>query len=67
MTHFEHIENAHRGSITEDVKTLVEKYVSIFEGDVPDIDENVANALILVEMRKALKDIQDDQLKKILN
>lgn len=42
-----------RNKIIADVKSLVEKYRSIFAWDVPDIDEKYADILILVEVLKA--------------
>ncbi|MBK5205344.1 MAG: hypothetical protein JJD98_08035 [Polaromonas sp.] len=48
----------HRNEIIDDVKRLVEKYRAIFDWDVPDIDQNLADRLILVEIRKALEDIE---------
>ena len=52
----------HRSEIITDVKSLVEKYRAIFDWDVPEIDQNVADKLILVEMRKALDDIEKELL-----
>jgi hypothetical protein len=49
---------AHRGQINEDVKKLVEKYRAIFDWDVPDIDQNFADKLILVEIRSALDGVE---------
>ena len=37
----------HRDAIIADVKKLVEKYRAIFDWDVPDIDQTVADKLIL--------------------
>jgi hypothetical protein len=55
MARIEQIElEAHRDDIIADVKGLVEKYRAIFDWDVPDIDQNVADRLILNEVRKAL-------------
>ena len=34
---------------------LVEKYRAIFDWDVPEIDQNVADKLILAEMRTAVR------------
>ncbi|WP_434926281.1 hypothetical protein [Shewanella sp. HL-SH2] len=51
---------AHRSDIIEDVHTLIEKYRAIFGWDVPDIDENLANRLILNEVRQAIDDIQNE-------
>ena len=48
----------HRSEIIADVKILVEKYRAIFDWDVPEIDQDAADKLILVEMRKALDDIE---------
>jgi hypothetical protein len=44
------------------VKSLVEKYRSIFAWDVPDIDEKFADKLILIEVRKALDHIEKELL-----
>jgi hypothetical protein len=67
MEHIENIElSAHRRDIISDVNELVEKYRAIFEWDVPDIDENLANTLILNEVRKALDDIQNELLAHIV-
>jgi hypothetical protein len=49
---------SHRSGIISDMKHLVEKYRAIFDWDVPEIDQGVADKLILVEMRKALDDIE---------
>ena len=48
----------HRSEIIADVKKLVEKYRAIFDWDVPEIDQNLADKLILAEMRKGLDDIE---------
>jgi hypothetical protein len=45
---------AHRDQIGADVKKLVEKYRAIFDWDVPDIDQGVADKVIVTELRKAL-------------
>ena len=49
---------AHRSQIIADVGKLVEKYRAIFDWDVPDIDQTVADKLILTEVRKALNEIE---------
>lgn len=54
--------DGHRSEIITDVKSLVEKYRAIFDWDVPEIDQGVADKLILVEMRKALDDIEKELL-----
>jgi hypothetical protein len=60
MAKIEEIElEGHRSQIIADVKSLVEKYRAIFDWDVPEIDQGVADKLILVEMRKALDDIEN--------
>jgi hypothetical protein len=52
----------HRSEIIADVKNLVEKYRAIFDWDVPEIDQDAADKLILVEMRRALDDIEKQLL-----
>ncbi|MBU2964120.1 hypothetical protein Q4508_08125 [Amphritea sp. 2_MG-2023] len=65
MAHIEELElSAHRDDIIKDVKDLIEKYRSIFEWDVPEIDEKLADTLILNEVRKALDDVQHRLLSK---
>ncbi|MDX2423051.1 MAG: hypothetical protein QNK43_10290 [Amphritea sp.] len=65
MAHIEELElSAHRSDMIKDVNNLIEKYRTIFEWDVPDIDENLADTLILNEVRKALDDVQNRLLKK---
>jgi hypothetical protein len=54
--------NAHRGEIIAGMKSLVEKYRTIFDWDVPDINQGLADKLILAEMRKALNDIEKELL-----
>jgi hypothetical protein len=59
MAQIEQLElDAHRSGIIADVKKLVEKYRAIFDWDVPDIDQSRADQLILMEIRKALDDIE---------
>lgn len=59
MTKMEQLElAAHREQITADVKDLVEKYRSIFEWDVPDVDESASDKLIIAAIRKALDDAE---------
>lgn len=50
----------HRSEIISDMKELVEKYRAIFDWDVPEINQNVADKLILVEMRKVLDNIEKE-------
>ncbi len=52
----------HRGQITVDVRKLIEKYRAIFDWDVPDIDQAAADRLILIEVRKALNEIEQKLL-----
>lgn len=54
--------DAHRSQIIADVKSLVEKYRVIFDWDVPEIDQNVADRLILAAIRKALADLEKEFL-----
>ena len=48
----------HREEIIADVKKLVEKYRAIFDWDVPDIDQAAADKLILMEVRRALNELE---------
>lgn len=50
--------DAHRAQIASDVQRLVEKYRSIFEWDVPDVNEEVSDRLILTAIRAALDDVE---------
>ena len=52
--------DVYRGQIIGDVKRLVDKYRAIFDWDVPDIDQAFADRLILVEIRKAIHDIESE-------
>lgn len=60
MTSIEQIElERHRKQLTADVRHLVEKYRSIFEWDVPDINEASSDRLILAAIRQALDAIEE--------
>ena len=52
--------DAHRSQIIADVKSMVEKYRAIFDWDVPDIDQNVADGLILAAIRNALDELEKE-------
>ncbi len=52
----------HRSDIIADVISLVEKYRAIFSLDVPELDENVTDKLILIEIHNALKHIENELL-----
>jgi hypothetical protein len=54
--------DAYRGKISADVKNLVEKYRAIFDWDIPEIDQNLADSLILVAIRKGLEDVEKNLL-----
>jgi len=47
-----------RGEIVADVEKLVDKYRAIFDWDVPDIDQEAADRLILDEIDKALQEVR---------
>jgi len=49
--------DAHRGEIIADMRSLVEKYRTIFDWDIPEIDQQAADKLILAEMHQALDNI----------
>lgn len=52
----------HREQLTEDVKVLIDKYRSIVEWDVPDVDEAAAERLILGAIRQALNTVETSLL-----
>lgn len=54
--------DAHRAEITADVKKLVEKYRAIFDWDVPDIDQQAADRLILKAIHDSVNHIEDHLL-----
>ena len=55
MAKMEQLEmDAHRTQLVHDVAALVDKYRTIFEWDVPEIDEGAADRLILAAVRQAL-------------
>jgi len=54
---------AHRRQLVVDVNELVEKYRAIFDWDVPDIDQALADKLIIEEVRKALNELERKFLK----
>ena len=59
MAEIEQLEmDAHRAQLITDVKGLVEKYRSIFDWDVPEVDEAQSDRLILKALRQALDDIE---------
>ncbi len=59
MAAIEQIElDAHHAQLTADVRSLVEKYRSIFGWDVPENDEALSDRLILKALRQALDAIE---------
>ena len=48
----------HREALIADVNRLIEKYRAIFDWDVPDINQTIADKLILMEVRKAIGEIE---------
>jgi hypothetical protein len=58
MKEMEQIElDRYRNEIVADMRSLIEKYRKIFDWDIPDIDQLVADKLILAAMHSALDDI----------
>ena len=61
MTRIEKLEmRAHQAQLADDVKGLIEKYRSIFDWDVPEVDEALSDRLILQALRQALDDIESE-------
>jgi hypothetical protein len=48
-----------RKALDKDVKSLVDKYLSKMEWDIPDVDEQKAQQLILDEIRQAIGRIEN--------
>lgn len=58
MKEMEQLElDAYRSEIVADMRSLVEKYRTIFGWDIPEIDQHAADKLILAAMHTALDDI----------
>ena len=53
----------HRSQLIADVRALVEAYRATFDWDVPDIDQGIADALIIGEFEQALKEIKKTLLR----
>ncbi|MBK6854479.1 MAG: hypothetical protein IPG93_23625 [Burkholderiales bacterium] len=49
--------DAHRAQLTSDLKRLIDKYVAIFEWDVPEVDEPLSERLIIESLRRGLDDL----------
>lgn len=63
MEKIEQIElDAQRSQIIADMKSVVEKYRAIFDWNIPEINQNAADKLILAAIRKALNDIEKELL-----
>lgn len=59
MKAMEQIElDTYRKELTTDVRELVEKYRKIFDWDIPEVDQQAANKLILAAVRIALDEIE---------
>ena len=52
----------YRIQIVADVKSLVEKYRSIFDWDIPDIDQKFADRLIVGAIRTSLDEVEKELL-----
>jgi hypothetical protein len=59
MANMEKLElDAQRVQLRSDVRNLVEKYRTIFEWNVPDIDQPLSDRLILAAIRQALDELE---------
>jgi hypothetical protein len=59
MAKMEQIElERHREQLTDDVKGLVDKYRSIFEWDIPEVNEGYVERLIPGAIRQALDRVE---------
>jgi hypothetical protein len=53
----------HRTELVAEVDALIERWRSIFDWDVPEIDQGYADRLIIDEVRTALDQIERDLVK----
>ncbi|MFD2112677.1 hypothetical protein [Thiorhodococcus fuscus] len=61
MATMERLELAAQSSqLVKDVRHLVEKYRSIFAWDVPDLDQELSDTMILTAIRQALDAVEED-------
>ena len=49
--------DSHRDAIIADMRKLFEKYRAIFDWDIPEVNQEAADKLILVAMHNALDHI----------
>jgi hypothetical protein len=64
MAQMEQIELArHKSEILADMNKLIDRWRSIFDWDVPEIDQTYADKLIIDEARTALDQIERDLIK----
>jgi hypothetical protein len=58
MTKMEQVElDRYRSDIVADMRKLFDKYRKIFDWDIPEVDQQAADKLILAAMHSALDDI----------
>lgn len=59
MAKMEHLEmDARRRQLTDDVNHRVEKFRSIFDWDIPEVNRDLSHRLIVEALRQALADIE---------
>lgn len=56
---------AHRSQLVKDVRHLVEKYRSIFAWDVPELDQDLSDTMILTAIREALDAVEEDLRQRV--
>lgn len=49
--------DAHRGQMADDMRKLFEKYRAIFEWDIPDVDQEAVDKIILAAMHAAVDEV----------
>jgi hypothetical protein len=54
--------DAYRNEIVSDMEALLEKYRTIFDWDIPEVDEVAADKLILAAMHAALDGISQKRV-----
>jgi hypothetical protein len=66
MAQIEELEmDAHRAQLNSDVRSLVDKYRAIFGWDVPEVDEDLSEGLILKALRQALDELAQEDRERV--
>jgi hypothetical protein len=63
MAQIEEVEmDANRAQLKSDVRGIIDKYRAIFGWDVPEVDEELSERLIVKAMRRALDELVQEEV-----